>query len=79
MNGTLDKIARELILEGLDKLPKSWQVKFKLMYCSPKLQLQKRIDIDIREVVAKMDSDKLDWALSQVEASLKKQKNTLNE
>ena len=80
MNEALSKFARAKIKEGLSQLPESWQVKFKLMYGSSRTQLEKRISVDINTVVDEMSDSKLDWALSQVEASVKKlEKGIINE
>lgn len=66
MNSTIDNFTREQIKEGLKSLPDNWQLMFKRMYS------HKNLEADIDEVVNKMPSNKLDWALSQVENSINK-------
>ena len=69
MNSTLEIFAREKIKEGLGWLPVEWQRKFKLMYVPRNISID---TMDINDVVDKMPADKLDWALTQVENSIKK-------
>ena len=64
MNATIAQFARKQIKAGLVLLPEGWQNKFKLMYG--------KIDMTVDDVVNKMPDTKLDWALSQVENSLRK-------
>lgn len=71
MNVQLQNYARDTIKEGLAQLPEGWQRVFKQMYAHGNLELS------IEEVVDQMPDDKLDWALSQVSNSLKKQKETI--
>lgn len=66
MNNTVSNFTRQQIKEGLKQLPDSWQTIFKRMYSHDNL------DCDIETVVDNMPDGKLDWALSQVENSLKK-------
>ena len=66
MNNTVSNFTRQQIKEGLKQLPDSWQTIFKRMYSHDNL------DCDIETVVDNMPDEKLDWALSQVENSLKK-------
>lgn len=66
MNKTISRIIRQQIKDGLKQLPDSWQTKFKRMYS------QNNLDWDIETVVDNMPNEKLDWALSQVENSLKR-------
>lgn len=61
MNPTIDAFARQQIKDGLAKLPEKNHMIFKRMY-SPK-----NLELDINTVVDKMDSSKLDWALTQVQ------------
>ena len=67
MNEKLQKYARQQIIEGLNTLPKSHQRLFKLMYSHENLYAP------IEDVVNNMDEIKLDWAMTQVENSLKKE------
>ena len=66
MDSTLESIARGQILSGLKELPESWVFKFKRMYSPHDLEA------NIESVVEKMAPELLDWALTQVESSLKK-------
>jgi len=65
MNEQLEAFARKKLLEGLLKCSDSEQLIFKRMYS------HKNLDNPISNVVAEMATDKLNWALSQVEATLK--------
>jgi len=69
MNAQLQAYARQTIKDGLAKLPEGHQLLFKRMYSPGKL------DLPIDEVVDNMPEDRLDWAMQQVENSLKKQAN----
>lgn len=66
MNKTIETFTREKILEGLAKLPDDWQHTFRRMYS------HKDLTRPIDQVVACIAPDKLDWALTQVENSIKK-------
>ena len=67
MNAQLQAFARHTIKEGLAQLPDVCVLLFKRMYSPGNLELP------IEEVVDKMPEDRLDWAMQQVENSLKKQ------
>lgn len=69
MNNSVENFARQSIKDGLKKLPEGWQNRFKQMYANGK------ISDDINTVVDNMPEEKLDWALSQVEESIKKINN----
>lgn len=66
MNKSISDFTRQQIKEGLKQLPDNWQMMFKRMYS------HNNLDCDIVTVVDNMLDEKLDWALSQVENSLKK-------
>ena len=66
MNPTVAQFTRRKIIEGIRQLPESWQFKFKQMYSHQDL------DAPIETVVEKMAPERLDWALTQVENSLRK-------
>ena len=66
MNKVIEQFARSEIKAGLIKCPSEWQIMFKRMYSH--LDLNK----DINKVVDDMPREKLDWALSQVQSSVKK-------
>lgn len=61
MNNQLQEFARASIKEGLSQLTERQQLVFKWMY-SPDNH-----DLPINEVVDKMEADRLDWAMQQVE------------
>jgi hypothetical protein len=67
MNHILQKFARDWLKENLAKLPESNHDVFKRMY-SPFA-----IAATTDRVIDQMPADKLDWAMTQVENSLKKQ------
>ena len=66
MNNTVEQFTREEIKTGLKLLPDNWVLMFKRMYS------HKNLDADINDVIDSMPSEKLDWALSQVENSISK-------
>lgn len=66
MNKTVEDFMRNQIKNGLKQLPDSWKELFKRMYS------HKDLSKDINKVVDDMPIEKLDWALSQVENSMKK-------
>lgn len=66
MNKQLEDYARQKIKEGLSKLSEGHQTIFKRMYSHENSRLS------INEVVDNMQKEKLDWALTQVQNSLKK-------
>jgi len=68
MNENLVEFARNQLKEGLRQLSDGWQFMFKRMYS------HKNLDLDIETVVDNMPEDKLDFAMTQVENSLIKQK-----
>lgn len=71
MNDTLQRFARQALKDGLDKLPVEWHQKFKLMY-SGKKNSADALAMPIHDVVDGMPAEKLDWAMQQVENSLRK-------
>lgn len=66
MNQQLQEFARATLKDGLSRLSEREQLVFKRMYSHEDLTL------DIDTVVNNMPSDRLDWAMRQVENSLKK-------
>lgn len=66
MNKELQLFARAKIIDGLSQLPEAHQMIFKRMYSNNNLEA------DIETVVAKMPDDKLDWAMTQIQNTLKK-------
>ena len=83
MNDQLQQFARQSLKDGLRKLPKNWQDIFKLMYgrgnhenlTSKNSSMRSPDDaknMSIEAVVDEMPDNKLDWAMQQVDNSLKK-------
>ena len=66
MNDQLKNFAREQLKDGLKQLPENWQMTFRRMYS------HKDLEKDICAVVDDIPEEKLDWAMQQVENSLKK-------
>ena len=64
MNKQLQDFARKNIIEGLQKLPEGWVGRFRQMYGNQ--------EDTTEDVVKKMPANKLDWAMLQVDNSLKK-------
>lgn len=71
MNTKLESFARTTLLEGLSRLPEGHQSLFKRMYSGARTT-EEAVAIPIERVVAGMPDDKLDWAMTQVQNSLKK-------
>jgi hypothetical protein len=74
MNEQLKSYARRSLKDGLAQLPETWHQKFKLMYARDggRRSVEESLAMPINEVVDMMPEDKLGWAMSQVENSLKK-------
>lgn len=66
MNSQLVTYAREKIKEGLSELPEGHQAVFKRLYSHENLKLP------IDKIVDNLPEGKLDWALTQIQNSLKK-------
>ena len=66
MNEQLQAFARDSLKEGLSKCTEPQRHLFKQMYS------HKNLDKPIDQVVDDMPEDKLDWAMQQVEATLRK-------
>ncbi|MCK5615057.1 hypothetical protein KAR91_75035 [Candidatus Pacearchaeota archaeon] len=66
MNEQLQKYARGTLKEGLSQCTDSEQLFFKRMYSHNKLESS------INEVVDNMESEKLNWAMEQVQRTLQK-------
>ena len=66
MNETVITFIRNKIKEGLGKLSEEHKLTFNRMYSFENL------DKDVNEVVDEMPEEKLDWALTQVENSMRK-------
>jgi len=81
MNQQLQDFARKTILDGLNQLPVDWQNKYKLIYGrkNGKKTVEDTLIVPIEIIVAETPEDKLDWAMQQIEESLKKFKIINNE
>lgn len=66
MNNELQKYARKTLKDNLQKCTEDEQLMFKRMYAGEDLEK------DINVVVDDMESEKLDWAMQQVQRSLDK-------
>lgn len=75
MNQTIRTFTESKIVEGLQQLPTGHNEFFKKMYArnGGKRSLEDALAMDINNVVKEIPDDKIGWALTQVEASLKKQ------
>lgn len=71
MNEQLQKYARDTLKDGLSQCTDSEQLLFKRMYSHNKLGMP------INDVVNNMESERLDWAMKQVQRTLQK-KQTIN-
>ncbi len=69
MYPTLTKLARKSIKESLAECSDDQQLMFKYLYAPPNGYF---INMPIGDVVDKMDSDRLGWALEQVVATIAK-------
>lgn len=65
-NETLKNAAKDILKGLLSKCTEPQQMLFKRMYS------HNRLELSIDEVVDQMDSDKLDWAISQCERTVEK-------
>jgi len=87
MNPKLSIAARAIVLELLEQCTEKQQEMFKLMYgrginkknrdgCERTVDEAKAMDIS--ECVSLMDEEKLDWAISQCEATIYKNNQSAN-
>lgn len=67
MNAEIQNFARNLLKENLAKCTDKQQTFFKRMYGN--------MDLSIAEVIDRMPEDKLDWAIEQVDHTLRKNQN----
>lgn len=74
MNNQLQSFARTSLKSDLATLPEGWQRKFKLMYgrAGGMRSVEDSCAMDINEVVDEIPDEKLDWAMQQVDNSIKK-------
>ena len=69
MNEALQTYARQQLIDGLNQCTDGQVKLFKRMYAF------KHLDWSIEDIVAAMPEEKLDWAMQQVERTLKKHAN----
>ena len=70
MNDQLQTYARNNLKEGLAQCSDGEQLLFKRMYS------HNNLDMPINKVVDNMDSDRLDWAMDQVQRTLNRKEKT---
>ena len=68
MNKTLKSATQQILKDLLSQCRKDQQMLFKRMYSHENLELP------INDVVDQMDEEKMDWAVSQVERTVEKNK-----
>jgi hypothetical protein len=66
MNNMLSQYARLQLKDGLSRCTEPQQVLFKRMYC------HEHLDWSIEKCVDNMPEDSLDWAMQQVQNTLRK-------
>lgn len=64
-NQTLIKIAKEKLKKLASELSEEEKLIFKKMYS------HENLDLSINSAIDQMDSDKIDWAMTQVENTIK--------
>lgn len=72
-NTTLIKLAKDLMLSLIEQCTEPQQMLFKRMYCHHNLEAT------IKEAVDQMDPMKIDWAITQTEATIIKNNSKLEE
>ena len=74
MNENLKNLAKEMLKKLLAECTDDQHLLFKRMYC------HKNLELPINEAVDQMADDKIDWAITQVERTVEKNrgKNILN-
>lgn len=68
MNKTFATSGRNILKELLSKCTEGQQLMFKRMYSN------KNLELSINESVDNMDDDKIDWAITQCERTVEKNK-----
>ena len=72
MNETLKNVAKTMIKNLLSQCTEGQQLMFKRMYC------HKNLELTINEAVDQMSDEKIDWAMTQVEKTVEKNKRDPN-
>lgn len=77
MNDTLKNCAKAYLIEGLSKLPDTWQEKFKLMYgrLGGTRSVESACTMSVEKIVDEIPEERLDLAMQQVERSIESLKN----
>jgi 3-methyladenine DNA glycosylase AlkC len=70
-NETIKNVAKEMLKELLSECTDGQQLIFKRMYCD------KNLELPINEAVDQMEDDKIDWAITQAERTVKKNRKEL--
>jgi hypothetical protein len=70
-NETIKNVAKEMLKELLSECTDGQQLMFKRMYC------HKNLELPINEAVDQMADDKIDWAMTQVERTVEKNRKEL--
>lgn len=70
-NETIKNVAKEMLKELLAECTDGQQLMFKRMYC------HKNLELPINEAVDQMADDKIDWAMTQVERTVEKNRKEL--
>lgn len=80
MNEKLVTYAQQLMLDGLKKLPATWQNTFKLMYGRKggSRSVEDTLAMSIEDVILEVPDERFDLALSQIERSVEKQSKAAN-
>lgn len=73
MHSALVKFARQYLLDALNKLPEDHHRIFKMMYGRKggKRLLEDAEAMSLKAVIAEIHEDKLSWAMTQVETSVR--------
>jgi len=72
MNETLKNTAKEMLKELLAECTEGQQLMFKRMYC------HKNLELPINKAVDQMADDKIDWAMTQVERTVEKNRSAVS-
>lgn len=71
-NETLKNAAKEILKGLLAECTEGQQLMFKRMYC------HKNLELPINEAVDQMADDKIDWAITQTERTVEKNRSTVS-
>lgn len=69
-NETIKNVAKEMLKKLLSECTDGQQLMFKRMYC------HKNLELSIDEAVDQMKDDKIDWAMTQVERTVEKNRTS---